>query len=524
MTVDRLVQSLNIKSRRGVLGGSGHGSSRSRPKVLLEALHGSHTGIEGRRVGHRIAHLHGRIGVLPQEIEGLGPFGLDQQLSPQICGPDGIGLVHEQVPADLVAGHGHRQTEGQQKPDQTQQGPLDDPQGFPLVLGVCSASQTPSEDNAESDERPDDNRDDQDENFGIGLEQHTATVVPGVLSPGPIPPAMIRSPAGYCDLVEPEGRDTSVSYYRPGDSECRIDYCELTVGESAASCAGCNALFPVSHGIVEFVLEKTLDEAKRRELMGNTLDLDQATIDHYLRKVDWEWLVGVWSRRKARRLSRRLHRSRATDPAFLGAGTGFEVPLVYEAGFRADRLVISDLSATALRIARRRIDDLLTATNHAWNPDISWCTSDLDAVPLRSRSHDIVVFECLHHTPDMHASLERMLAFGYRSVHLVEPTANWVIRLLARRGLAQRVEYSGVEPDRLSVRRVRSLARRYGYTRRITTSWELPVDYTAALARRTRLPRWLCDRIVLAVCDVATVLGRPFHFGNFSVVSLVRRT
>ena len=47
--------------------------------------------------------------------------------------------------------------------------------------------------------------------------------------------------------------------------------------------------------------------------------------------------------------------------------------------------------------------------------------------------------------------VERLLAQGYKAILLVEPTSNALIKCLARRGLAQRVEYSGVKPGRLEI-------------------------------------------------------------------------
>lgn len=115
-----------------------------------------------------------------------------------------------------------------------------------------------------------------------------------------------------------------------------------------------------------------------------------------------------------------------------------------------------------------------------------------------------------------------IVEFVCRGTFLVEPTTNWLIRRLTRRGLAQRVEYSGVVPDRLDVRQLRALARCHGYRLRLETLWELPVDYVAAVARRTKIPRPIVDRATFVLCAVLSFVGRPFRFGNFAVCSLTR--
>jgi hypothetical protein len=271
--------------------------------------------------------------------------------------------------------------------------------------------------------------------------------------------------------------------------------------------------------MLQFVDAAGLDDDKQRELDGNTLSLDSETVDMYLRKDEWSPLLTHWSNRSLRRLARYIRAAGPAELSFLGVGTAFEVPPLLRYGVAPQRLNLSDLSATALAIAQIRMGreaELVTAPPY-------YFTSDLDAVPLRNANQGIVIYECLHHTADMHAALERMLAFGYADIFFVEPTTNWLIRLLARRGVAQRIEYSGVDPDRLDMRRLRSLATRYGYSRKVHTVWAIPIDYVAAIARRLRLPQKAADRLTLVVCGVLSVVGRPFHFGNFTICALHRK-
>jgi hypothetical protein len=308
------------------------------------------------------------------------------------------------------------------------------------------------------------------------------------------------------------------TFYCPWNSQCDPASCELTVGEAEAMCLRCDAKYPWIDGVLQFVDPEALDAEKARELAGNTLSLDDDTVEHYLRKVDWNPLLKHWSSQKLAILRRYLTDLEPKSLAFLGTGTGFEVPPLLEWKGEADELLLSDLSASAMQIARVR----MSQAGLPRHGNCSYFTSDLDAVPLRSTDSNLVIYECLHHTGDMHAALERMLAFGYRTISFVEPTNNWAIRALARRGLAQRIEYSGVDPDRLDIRRVRQLARAYGYRMRLQTMWELPIDYVASVGRKLHLRQEWAERLAMSLCGALSLVGRPFHFGNFTICSLVR--
>ena len=308
-------------------------------------------------------------------------------------------------------------------------------------------------------------------------------------------------------------------FYCPWSDDCSLQACGLRVGDAGAECESCGIVLPIAGGILQFVAATGLDSDKQRELDGNTLALDRETVELYLHKDEWTPLLTHWSNRSLRRLAKFINSVAPAELTFLGVGTGFEVPPLLKYGVTPQRLNLSDLSATALTIAQIRMAghaDLLPGPPY-------YFTADLDAVPLRNREQGLVIYECLHHTSDMHAALERMLAVGYADIFFVEPTTNWLIRALARRGVAQRIEYSGVDPDRLDIGRVRELARKYGYTTRIRTEWAIPIDYVAAAARKLHLPRRAVDRSVLAACGALGALGRPFHFGNFTVCALHRK-
>ena len=197
-------------------------------------------------------------------------------------------------------------------------------------------------------------------------------------------------------------------------------------------------------------------------------------------------------------LYRYLQRDSVDDAAFLGSGTGFEIGPLWRSGYRPRRLLVSDLNRSTLEVAKFN----LTAQHIDESTPVCLFTSDLDAVPLKDIGIPIVVYECLHHTPDMHATIERMLHYGYRVVYFVEPCSNWLMRILARFGLAEREEYSGLSPDRLDLAgRLRGLCDQYGYHLDVHTMWELPVDYFERVGRGRK---WV-ERLLIAMIDGVSV-------------------
>jgi hypothetical protein len=313
-------------------------------------------------------------------------------------------------------------------------------------------------------------------------------------------------------VVEPE------LFWRPAATpKCSPDVCALAREVDTLRCSVCDESVPITDDVIELVDDRQLDEHKRGELAGNALALDDETILRYSHKQDWSSFTNHFIHVKLGWLARALRADGVTRAAFLGAGTGFEIGPLLAHGWRPQWLALSDLSRSTLEIAAYSI-----AIN-GLDASVPVClfTSDLDAVPLRARDLPIVIYECLHHTPDMHASLEALLSFGYERIFLVEPCTNVLMRQLARRGLAQRVEYSGVEPDRFDLRRVRDLCARHGYTETISTLWEFPDDYYRRVTRGKGGARG--ERAATAFIDGCSAVGRPFQFGNFAMC-ILRRT
>lgn len=276
-------------------------------------------------------------------------------------------------------------------------------------------------------------------------------------------------------------------------------------------CDRCGRCYPVGEeGIVEFVDPAALSGQVAQELQGNTYrysDQQVAAIMAAERSAGWRTYYARQRRRSMRQLAQYLRELPLTEVAFLGVGTGREI--AYLMDFLPLRTVLcSDLSFTALRMVPERLRDV--------DIQLGLFTSDLGQCPLWSRDVPVLIVAALHHTEDMHATLEKLLAHGYQDVLVVEPTGNLLLRLLARRGLAQRVEYSGLHPGRLDHQALRAMARQHGYRLSLTTLWVFPEDY----CRRLNLQGPASSRLLSAGLDVLSTATNAIKFGNLSVAHL----
>jgi hypothetical protein len=276
-------------------------------------------------------------------------------------------------------------------------------------------------------------------------------------------------------------------------------------------CLACNRNFTIRNNILELVDASSLDAETARELKGNTHDLSsEAHIRTLANKDTWSSFYMHLQQGNFVPLTRFLKRTGSTQIAALGTGWAYEIKCLSK-HFKLDTVLCSDLSYSALYVAPYTLESI--------DIKLGLFTSNLDDCPLSDTEMPVLIYEALHHTSDMHAALERLMAKGFRQVLLVEPCNNFLMRWLAKRGLAQRVEYSGVKPGRLDLNTLRSLCRTHGYTSSIVTTWHFPEDYFAKICKSDGI----FQRVFLFLIDVWSAATRPFHFGNTAICYLKRR-
>ncbi len=288
----------------------------------------------------------------------------------------------------------------------------------------------------------------------------------------------------------------------------------LVCVDDRVACDSCGREYSISDDLIlELVDPATLDAEKLRELEGNTSELTAeragAMILSGMLDISDEYYVRS-RMRSIRCLSGYLDGVASNQVISLGSGPGREIRyLMYSRQF--DRVFCSDLSITALQGTQYGLE--------RFEMELGLFTSDLDACPVKRTDIPILIVNALHHTGDMHGALERLLGNGYRDILLVEPTNNFVLRYLESRGISRRIEYSGVYPGRLELKRLRASGTSHNYSVSVTTGWALPEDYYRRLFGRSRR----LERAVLGFLDLFSAVTNPVKFGNYSVVHLSKR-
>lgn len=290
----------------------------------------------------------------------------------------------------------------------------------------------------------------------------------------------------------------------------RCSYCSdsnLEWNGANVACRSCRRVFRFENGILRILDESLLDEETMRELRGNTFDLTEEYISHAANKDRWSDYYSHFAEQKIARLVTYLDRIDFSCLFSLGSGTGYEIKCILKKR-KLQKVFASDLSCSALSVVPYTLKDA--------ELKVGLFTSDLNECPIKDSNIPILVYEALHHTRDMHATLEGLMAKHYNNIFLVEPTTNLVIRLFAMKGWSQRREYSGVKPGRLDLRTLHNACRKYSYTASISTLWEFPEDYF----RKFRRSSGLLETLFILSIDFLSTMTNILKFGNMSVVWL----
>lgn len=285
---------------------------------------------------------------------------------------------------------------------------------------------------------------------------------------------------------------------------------ELEASGEKVRCRECKREFPIVEGVLDLVVPEELDADKARELKAHAYELTKEQIEHYANKDAWSRYYSHFSDRKIRTLLQYLEKTNCSEFFSLGVGTGFELKkILSKKGFK--RIYASDLSLSALRIVRHTLRD--------FNADVGLFTSDLDRCPVNVKDIPVIVYEAMHHTNDMHKTLEGLLSKGYRDVLFVEPSTNIIVGLLSKLGLAEREEYSGLKPKWLSIRKTRKICRKYGYDAAFTTMWEAPEEYFRKLYKGEGLGQ----KVFLKSVDAVSWITDFFKTGSFTIAHLRKK-
>lgn len=285
----------------------------------------------------------------------------------------------------------------------------------------------------------------------------------------------------------------------------------LAIDGDKALCQTCHRELKISpEGILQFVIASELDAPTAQELVGHTFNLSQPQIESMVlaeRNSLWKNYYSRNRMKTMQHLSGYLDRVNCKQVFFLGVGTGREIE--YLLSFRKlDTVFCSDLSCTSLHMIPTRLA--------AYDLKVGLFTSDLQRCPVECRDTPVVIVNALHHTQDMHAVIESLLARQYDNLFLVEPTDNFLIRFLARYGIAQRREYSGVIPGRLELPRLKEICRKHHYQLNLRTHWEFPRDYYKKIFGNSKH----FQKVFFPLLNGFSMLTNLAKFGNFSIVHL----
>ena len=177
--------------------------------------------------------------------------------------------------------------------------------------------------------------------------------------------------------------------------------------------------------MLELVNLEMLDAETARELRGNTYRASPAQIAAHVaaeQNSGWASYYAHSRKQSIQVLARYLKKEKVNTLFSLGSGTGREI--YYLQQFMAfDSVYCSDLSATALQMVPYRLEP--------FDIKVGLFTADLAQVPIKIRDIPVLIVNALHHTQDMHAALGKLLEHGHCNVFLVEPTNNFLIRLLS---------------------------------------------------------------------------------------------
>jgi hypothetical protein len=292
-------------------------------------------------------------------------------------------------------------------------------------------------------------------------------------------------------------------------SKCRqatLTYVQNEIVEEVV-CTFCGANFPCGGGVIDFLIQECLDQTNLNEIKGNEWDLSKPDVIEWLaNKEKWN-LIGTHSLMYAINIVHQfiLNYNNETILVSLGSGSGFELKALCSRK-RFHRVYSSDISRSAIGIVPHTLSKL--------DGEVGLFVAEFNHVPVSKREGVLgFVFQSLHHTTNIHQSLETLLEQSFLDLVIVEPTTNWFVEVLSFFGLAKRIEYSGLKPSWMNLRRVREIAKRHGYRVTVRTWWEFPPELYKWFDWNPIIAGW-----VLSVLDFLSWVTSLFCFGAMSAI------
>jgi len=257
-------------------------------------------------------------------------------------------------------------------------------------------------------------------------------------------------------------------------------------------------------------MQDQLGETERRELeaMNRSTDKKQK-LQWLIEKEKWDRIQTHFHVKGIRATAQFLSPYAAAGKTLVtvGSGMGFDLRMM-ENHVTFSRIIASDISWTAAHTIEKSI--------RSTSGTLGLLACDFQRCPVKLSS-DVVGFayEALHHSDDVHRTIDILLNH-FEHLVFVEPTRNWLVNIAARFGLSMNIEYSGLKPDWISLRRLRQTAQRRGYRMEASTWWPFPDWAVPKLFKQVRsLGSGLCRAV-----DGVSCLTRPFKFGAMSAVHL----
>jgi hypothetical protein len=286
---------------------------------------------------------------------------------------------------------------------------------------------------------------------------------------------------------------------------------DLAEADDIVTCRTCQCRYPIKRGVIDFLLYDKMGETEKKELKAMTLPIDdEQKVCWIIEKEKWDRIQTHFLMRGIQAAERYL--SKYAYPGItlvtMGSGAGFELRALSQ--FIAfDKIIASDISWTASYAISKSIEQRVGM--------LGLFAADFKRCPVK-RSSEVVgfVFEALHHTDNVHKTIETMLAHNFDHLVFVEPTRNWLVNMLSKVGLTLNIEYSGLKPDWINLRTVRKIARYHHYRMEVSTWWPFPDSLVPKAVKKVKV----LSMLLCSIVDGVSWLTNLFHFGAMSAVHL----